>query len=75
MASKATASGRVDADDIQGYCGWHPRLSAGFTIPVWDFDFLVFWKYFLKIINWLKDLDLDSEETMPPKVQPVLICT
>ena len=39
------------------------------------FDFLVFWKYFLKIINWLKDLDLDSEETMPPKVQPVLMCT
>ena len=39
MASKAAANGRVDADDIQGYCGWHPRLSAGFTIPVWDLIF------------------------------------
>ena len=39
MASKAAANGRVDADDIQGYCGWHPRLSTGFTIPVWDLIF------------------------------------
>ena len=60
---------------IQGWYGidqWVTVHLVGFH--KWT-SHTVFWKYLMKKLNWLGDLDSESEEMMPPKVQRLSIST